>query len=91
MGTAYVADRHPLFVLHLLHRFACLKLKLSYAFDYVQAHAQIGENGFAERICKVKLCVNVKNYPYYSTDLYDSLYGADAFVTAVFNPTERTD
>ena len=68
-----------------------MKLKLNYAFDYVQAHYQIRENGFAERICDVKLCVNVKSWPYYSTDLYDSLYGADAFSSAVFNPTERID
>ena len=84
MQVCNISNRDPYVLLYLLHSFACIVKSRSYEFNMELARKQIGPNGFADRVCSVKICVNVFKSPC-NFSLYDELYGDGAFKAAI-NP-----
>lgn len=84
MCSCDISGRDPYVLLSLLHSFACIVKSRSHKFDVGLAKQQIAPNGFADRVCGMKICVNVFRSPC-NVSLYDELYGDGAFSAAI-NP-----
>ena len=84
METCNISGRDPYVLLYLLHGFACTITGRPHKFDKKLAQKQIAANGFADRVCGMRICVNVFRSPC-NFSLYDERYGEGAFKAAI-NP-----
>ena len=82
MTTVYIGNNDPLLLLYKLHQYACLSKGFGDRFRFKIAKKQICPNGFAERICGVMLCVNIKHVNC-DVRLYESRYGKGSFKIAI--------
>ena len=82
MNVCDISGRDPYELLYLLHSFACIRRSRGYVFCFRQAKEELAVNGYAGRICGMRIYVNVFRSPC-NYSLYDELYGEGSFEAAI--------